>query len=133
MRNFFFYAHSGFRYMILLLGVATILYALFAASTKRPYDKPMRALSSGLAGAMHLQILLGFALIFAGRFSPGIAIHFVTMLLAAAAAQIPVSVMRRRPEEEKSQLPHAVWAAVALAIVAAGILAIGRPIIGSGS
>ncbi len=132
MQNFFFDGHSGFRYLILLLGVATVLYALFGAITKRPYDKPMRALSSGLAGAMHLQILLGFALLFSGRFSPAIAIHFLTMLLAATSAQIPVSVMRRRPAEEKSYLPHAVWAVLALALVAAGLVAIGRPIVGSG-
>lgn len=132
MRNFFFYGHSGFRYLILLLGVATILYALFGAITKRPYDKPMRALSSGLAGAMHMQILLGFALIFSGRFYPAVAIHFLTMLLAAASAQIPVSVMRRRPAEEKSYLPHAIWAGVALGLIAAGLMAIGRPIVGSG-
>lgn len=132
MRNFFFYAHSGFRYLILLLGVATVLYALFSTLTKRPYDKPMRALSSGLAGAMHVQILLGFALIFSGRFFPAVALHFLTMLLAAASAQIPVSVMRRREEEDKTQLPHAIWAAVALALIVAGILALGRPILGSG-
>ncbi len=132
MQNFFFDGHSGFRYLILLLGIATVLYALFGAITKRPYDKPMRALSSGLAGAMHLQILLGFALLFSGRFSPAIAIHFLVMLLAAASAQIPVSVMRRRPAEEKSYLPHAIGAAVALALIAAGLVAIGRPIVGSG-
>ena len=132
MRNFFFYGHSGFRYLILLLGVATVLYALFGAITKRPYDKPMRAISSGLAAAIHMQILLGFALIFSGRFFPAVALHFLTMLLAAAAAQIPVSVMRRRPVEEKTFLPHAVWAVVALALIATGILIIGRPIVGSG-
>ena len=52
------------------------------------------------------------------------------MLFAAAAAQIPVSVMRRRPEELKSYLPHGIGALVALAAIAAGILAIGRPIVG---
>jgi len=132
MRNFFFYGHSGFRYLILLLGIATILYALFGAITKRPYDKPMRVLSSGLAGAVHVQILLGFSLIFSGRFYPAIAIHFLFMLLAAASAQIPVSVMRRRPIEERSYLPHAIWAVVALALIAGGVVAIGRPIVGSG-
>lgn len=132
MRNFFFYGHSGFRYLILLLGVATILYALFGAITKRPYDKPMRTLSSGLAAAMHMQILLGFALIFSGRFYPAVAIHFLVMLLAAASAQIPVSVMRRRPSEEESYLPHAIWAAVSLGLITAGLMAIGRPIVGGG-
>ncbi|MCH7564247.1 MAG: hypothetical protein IH968_10535 [Gemmatimonadetes bacterium] len=132
MLNFFFYGHSGFRYLILLVGIATVLYALFGAIAKRPYDKPMRALSSGLAGALHLQILLGLALIFSGRFYPAITIHFMIMLLAAASAQIPVSVMRRRPAEERSYLPHAIWAVVALGLVAAGVMAIGRPIVGSG-
>ena len=132
MRNFFFYGHSGFRYLVLLLGVATVLYALFGAITKRPYDKPMRAISSGMAAAIHFQILIGLALIFSGRFFPAVALHFLTMLLAAAAAQIPVSVMRRRPIEEKTYLPHAVWAMVALGLIATGIMIIGRPIVGSG-
>ena len=132
MRDFFFYGHSGFRYLVLLLGVATVLYALFGAITKRPYDKPMRAISSGMAAAIHFQILIGLALIFSGRFFPAVALHFLTMLLAAAAAQIPVSVMRRRPIEEKTYLPHAVWAMVALGLIATGIMIIGRPIVGSG-
>ena len=132
MSNFFFYAHSGFRYLILLVGVATVLYALFGVISKRPYDKPMRALSSGLAGVIHIQVLLGFALIFSGRFSQAVSIHFLAMFLAAAAAQIPVSVMRRRPAEEKTYLPHAIGAALVLALVAGGIMALGRPIVGSG-
>jgi hypothetical protein len=54
------------------------------------------------------------------------------MLLAATSAQIPVSVMRRRPIEERSYLPHAIWAVVALALIAGGVVAIGRPLVGSG-
>ena len=123
-------AHSGLRYLILLGGVLTVLYAAYGVASGRPYDKPMRILATSFVGTMHLQILLGLALLFSGRFQPALTGHIFMMLFAAAAAQIPVSVMRRRPEEQKSYLPHGVGALVALAVIAAGILAIGRPIVG---
>ena len=130
MSNFLLNAHSGLRYLILLGGVLTVLYAAFGVAARRPYDKPMRILASSFVGTMHLQILLGLALLFSGRFQPALTGHIFMMLFAAAAAQIPVSVMRRRPEGQKSYLPHGVGALVALAMIAAGILAIGRPIVG---
>ena len=125
----FFYAHSGVRYLALLLAVGVIVYALYGAATKRPYDKPMRILASAFAGTMHLQILLGIALGLTGRFAPQVMGHVMMMLFAAAAAQIPVSVMRRRAPEERSFLPHAVWSAVALGLMFGGVAAIGRPLI----
>jgi heme A synthase len=130
MSNFLLNAHSGLRYLILLGGVLTVLYAAFGVAARRPYDKPMRILASSFVGTMHLQILLGLALLFSGRFQPALTGHIFMMLFAAAAAQIPVSVMRRRPEEQKSYLPHGIGALAALAMIAAGILAIGRPIVG---
>ncbi len=130
MSNFLLNAHSGLRYRILLGGVLTVLYAAFGVASRRTYDKSMRILASSFVGTIHLQILLGLALLFSGRFQPALTGHIFMMLFAAAAAQIPVSVMRRRPEEQKSYLPHGVGALVALAMIAAGILAIGRPIVG---
>ena len=130
MSNIFFQAHSGLRYLVLLAGVLTVLYALYGVATKASYDRKIRILSSSFAGLIHLQILLGMALIFSGRFQPAVAGHLVMMIFAAAAGQIPVSVMRRRPEEDKTYLPHGVWALVSLGAIVAGIMAIGRPVIG---
>lgn len=130
MSNFFLNAHSGLRYLILLGGVLTVLYATYGTASGRTYDKTMRIVASSFVGTIHLQILLGLALLFSGRFQPAVMGHLFMMLLAAAAAQIPVSVMRRRPDEQKSYLPHAVGALAALAMIAAGILAIDRPIVG---
>jgi|TARA_B100000809_G_C14666500_1_gene361576 hypothetical protein len=130
MNNLFFNAHSGLRYLILLAGVSTVLYAVYGMVSGRPYDKTMRILSSSFVGTIHLQILLGVALIISGRFQPALTGHIFMMLFAAAAAQIPVSVMRRRPEEAKSYTPHGVGALAALAFIVGGIMAIGRPILG---
>ncbi len=130
MSNFVLNAHSGLRYLILLAGVLTVFYAMYGAVAGRSYDKGMRILATSFVGTIHLQLLLGLALIFSGRFQPALTGHIFMMLFAAAAAQIPVSVMRRRPEETKSFLPHGVGAIAALGLIAAGILAIGRPIVG---
>lgn len=126
----FFYAHSGIRYIVLLLGLAVLVYGIYGAATSRAYDKPMRRLASGFAGSMHLQILSGLALGLTGRFAPQVIGHVMMMLFAAAAAQIPVSVMRRRPPEERTYLPHVIWTLVAFGLVYWGMAAIGRPLVG---
>ena len=128
MGNFLLNAHSGLRYLILLGGVLTVLYAVYGVVSGRAYDKAVRILATSFAGTIHLQILLGLALLLSGRFPPALTGHIFMMVFAAVSAQIPVSVMRRRPEEAKSYLPHGVGALVAL--IAAGILAIRPSIFG---
>ena len=130
MSNFLLNAHSGLRYLILLGGILTVLYATYGVVSGRAYDKTIRILSSSFAGTLHLQILLGLAMLLSGRFSSALIGHIFMMVFAAASAQIPVSVMRRRPEETKSYLPHGIGALAALVVIAFGILAIGRPIVG---
>jgi hypothetical protein len=131
MANGFFMAHSGWRYLILLGGIAMLGYALYGQLTGKPYDKRMRILGSAYAGLMHMQILLGVAMIFAGTFDPKAGLHIITMGFAAACAQIPVSVMRRRPEAERTFGPHAVFGALSIVLVVLGIVSLGRPIVGS--
>lgn len=120
------HAHSGLRYLVLLLGVLALVYALWGLIARRPYDRGMRILGSGFVGLLHLQVLLGFILLVSGIFQPMLIGHIFLMLLAAVAAQIPVSVMRRRPVEERGYLPHAVGTLVALGLIWAGVMAIGR-------
>ncbi|MDE2772653.1 MAG: hypothetical protein OXI46_02965 [Gemmatimonadota bacterium] len=126
-----FYAHSGVRYLVLLVGAVALVHAIFGATTRRPYGRPMLALASTFAGLMHLQVLLGLALLFADRFYPALTGHIVLMVLAAVVAQIVPSVMRRRTPLKRSFAPHVISVTVALALITAGIVAIGRTPFGS--
>ena len=125
------YAHSGIRYLVLLFGAATLLYAIYGVATGRQYDKRMRVVSVLFAGSLHLNVLLGLGLIFMGQFYPALIGHVFMMVGAAVVAQIVPSVMRRRVEEERTYLPHVVNTLIAMALVVGGIMAIGRPIFGS--
>ena len=116
--------HAGLRYLILLAGVAALVRAGHGLVTGAPYDKAMRVLGGIFAGLIHLQILLGLGLLFARQFYPALIGHVMLMVFAAVAAQIVPSVMRRRPEEERTYGPHVVGTLVALGLIVAGILAV---------
>ena len=127
----FFSIHSGVRYLVLLAGVLALAYALYGAVTRRPYDRAMFMLARSFAGLTHLQVVLGTALLFTRRFYGALAGHIVSMLLAAVAATIAPAVMRRRQPADRSWWPHVIATAAALALMAVGIMAIGRSPLGS--
>lgn len=123
-------AHSGFRYLVLLMGVVVIAYAVYGLATKQDYDKRMRVLSAIFTGVLDLTVLLGIANLFTGMFYPQLGGHIVMMILAAVLAHVVHGVMKRRPPEAQTFMPHIVGTVLVLACVVGGILAIGRPIVG---
>lgn len=124
------HAHSGFRYLALLFGLAVILYAIYGLVTKREYDTRMRILSAAFVGSLDITVLLGFANLFAGRFYPQLGGHIVMMILAAAVAHVVHAVMKRRPDDQRSYTPHLVGTVIVLGMIVAGLMAIGRPVVG---
>jgi heme A synthase len=124
------HAHSGFRYLVLLMGLVVIAYAVYGIVTKREYDRQMRILSALFTASIDLTVLLGFANIFTGTFYPQLGGHIVTMVLAAAVAHVVHGVMKRRPDDQRSFTPHLIGTVIVLGMVAAGTMAIGRPIVG---
>jgi diacylglycerol kinase len=112
------------------MALVVILYAAYGIATKREYDRQMRILSALLTAALDLTVLLGFATIFAGTFYPQLGGHIVMMVLATAVAHVVHGVMKRRPDDQRSFAPHLVGTAIVLGMVVAGIMAIGRPVVG---
>ena len=124
-------AHSGFRYLVLLLGVLVIAYAAYGLATKREYDQNMRILSLAFTGVLDLTVLLGVATLFVGQFYPQLGGHIVMMVLAAVVAHVVSAVMKRRPVEERTYAPHVIGTVIVLGIIATGIISIGQSVIGS--
>ena len=126
-----FAAHSGLRFLVLVGGLFVVLYAAIGFFGKREYSGAMARLASVFAGLLHLQLLVGFALLFTQPFYTAIIGHLFMMLAAAAVAQFTTSVVKRRPQEQKTYGPHLVGGILALAFVAGGIMAIGRGVLES--
>ncbi|XXF79898.1 hypothetical protein P2318_09170 [Myxococcaceae bacterium GXIMD 01537] len=126
--NFLFHAHSGLRYLVLLVGVAAIVYFAVGLATKRPVTKAVRILGSAYAGLLDLQVLLGIVLVAMGRYYPQLIGHIVMMLLAAGVAHGLLVANRRRPQP--GYLLPLLAVAISLALIAGGIMAIGRSLLG---
>lgn len=125
------HTHSGLRYIILALGLLVLIVSLLGVLQKKPYSKLMRVSASIFAGSLHLQVLVGFFLLVSGRFYPALIGHIFLLLFAAVIAQVPVSVLRRRPMEERTYMPHLVSTVVALGLIWAGVASIGRGLLES--
>ena len=123
-------AHSGFRYLVLVGGLVLVAYAAYGALTNRAYDPRMRVLSAVFVGVLDVTVLLGFINLFTGTFYPMLGGHIVMMILAAVVAHVVHRVMKRRPPEQQTYVPHLVGTLIVLGMVVAGIMAIGRPIVG---
>lgn len=122
-----FHAHSGLRFLVLLAGVFDLAVLVAALAGKKPFSKLHRIAGAAFAGLLHLQVLLGVAMVAMGRYYPALVGHIVMMLVAAVAAQLTQSLNRRRAEPTVG-LPL-VGVAVALVCIVAGILAIGRGVL----
>ena len=119
-------AHSGIRFLVLLAGLVVVLYGLWGLAGKRPYTPLMGRLASAFTGLLDLQILIGVGVLFTRPFGTQLIGHLMMTVLAAVVAHVTTSVVRKRPEDQKTFGPHVAGAALALALIAGGIMAIGR-------
>ena len=126
-----FAAHSGLRFLVLVGGLFVVLYAAVGFFGKREYSPAMARLVTVFTGLIHLQVLIGGAVLFTRPFSTTLIGHIFMMLAAAVVAQFTSSVVKRRPPEARSYGPHLVGAILALVFVALGVMAIGRGVLQS--
>lgn len=119
-------AHSGLRYLILLLGVAGVVYFAVGWGTNRDYDRAARILGMSFTGFLHLQVVLGILLVVSGIYYPALNGHLVLMLAAAAAATVLIRRGRRAPEAGHGHALSLAGVLLALLLIVGGILSIGR-------
>lgn len=123
---FLYHAHSGLRYLVLLVAFVAVLYLAFGLLTRRAWDGPARGLTAAFTGMLDLQLVFGILLLFFRPFYPALIGHLVTMLLAIAAAH-GFSVAARKAADDRRRYGLALTGVVlALVLVAGGIMSIGR-------
>lgn len=126
--NFLFQAHSGLRYLVLLAGLVALAYFVSGLAMKRPVGKGVRILGSAFVGLLDLQGLLGLIMVAMGRFYPQLIGHIVMMVLATAETHALLVINRKRPNP--GYVLPLIAVLVALALIAGGIMAIGRGVLG---
>ncbi len=117
--NTVFAAHSGLRFLILLAGVVALVICL---TQKPPFSKAARISCAAYLGLMHLQVVMGLAMVAMGTWYPKLIGHLVLMLVAAIGAQVLVS-RNRRSAVPGYRLPL-IAVGGSLLLILAGIMAI---------
>jgi len=123
-----FHAHSGLRYLVLLAGVVALGFFLYGKLRGQTFARPAPAVLAAFVGLVDLQVVLGLILYFGGRTAPGILSHLALMVGAAVVLHVASMIRRRRPQPAGFGLPLA-GVALALVLIVAGILSIGRSVV----
>ena len=128
--NALFHAHSGLRYLVLLAALVALVALAYGLATSRP-TRATRVLPAIFTGLLDLQILLGAALVMGGRFPDAVVGHLVMMVLAAVIAHGSSIVARRSADDRRELVIRFAGVLLSVALIAAGIMAIGRGVFGS--
>jgi heme A synthase len=128
-----FFAHSGLRYLVLIAGFAALAYYIYAVVTKGGDERKSRIFGSAFVGLLDLQIVIGIIMVALGLFYSALIGHLVLMLGAAGVAHGALILARSSPTPERADSIRLAGVVLALLFVVGGIMAIGRPVLGTGS
>lgn len=123
-----FQAHSGIRFLVLLVGVVAVILCALGEVQKKEFGKAARIACSAFVGMMHLQVLVGIAVAVTGPWYGALYGHVALMAGATLLAQVTVSRNRRLPKPGH-RLPL-IGVGGALLMIVIGISAIGRSPLG---
>lgn len=128
MTNMLFHAHSGVRYLVLLIGVIALVAFLYSQITRKPLNAG-KGIMAAFVGVIDLQVLLGLILVFLMPFYGALIGHLVLMVGAVAVAHASASIARKKPEADRANTIRLIGVVVTLILVVGGIMAIGRSIV----
>jgi hypothetical protein len=129
MYNFAFNAHSGFRYLVLLVGLLTALYALVGLIRKTPVNKPALTLLRVFVVTLDIQMVLGILTLISGRFFGQLIGHLVLMTAAIAVAHLGAVRLKKAEPAQRGYGMVLASALIPLVLIVGGILAIQRAIV----
>jgi cytochrome bd-type quinol oxidase subunit 2 len=128
--NMLYHAHSGLRYLVLLAAVVAIVGVAYTLATRRGV-RAAHVLPTIFTGLLDLQILLGIGLVLGGVFPDIVIGHLIMMVLAAVAAHGSSIIANRADSERRALTIRLVGTVAALVLIAVGIMALGRSVLGT--
>jgi hypothetical protein len=129
MYSFAFNAHSGLRYLILLLAVLTALVALAGLVRKQPASNAGLTMLRIFTILLDIQVVLGIVTLVTGTFRAQLIGHIVMMIAAVAVAHLGLVRLKKATPEGRGSGQLLAASLIPLLLVVAGILAIQRPIV----
>lgn len=121
-----YHAHSGLRYLVLVAGVIALVVFAIGLFKRHPYGRPARIAGASFTGLLHLQVLLGLALLGLGDWHPAVAGHLMMMLLAAVAAPLALGRAKRSTDARRAHVLALGGTLLVLLLIVGGVMAIGR-------
>ena len=143
------YLHSWNRWIILIAGLMTILFAIAGISNKKEYTKRDRVTSLVFISSLHLQLLIGLLLYFVlspvtlhalsdfgaamkdGAIRYWAVEHSLVNLIAIFVAQTGSIIIKRKQSSRAKFKSTLVWNSIALVLILAmipmGMMGVERP------
>lgn len=136
-----FHLHSGVRYLVLMLLILVIAFAIAGMNSNKPFKRLDDKMSLWLMITTHTQFLLGIVLYFVSPFvqfsgetmkEPTIrywtAEHVVGMLIAVMLITVARSSSKRMTDDKAKFKRLALFNGIALLVIVLTIYQSGRPI-----
>lgn len=125
--NFFLQFHSGWRFLVFLVTLLTILFFAYALATKSTSAKRETTFLKMWAGVVDMQVTLGIILaalfIIDGRWYGALMGHVVMGMLIMVVGHIP-AIYQRLNGEPSAQVRRIMGVALPIAVIVLAIIGI---------
>lgn len=119
-------AHSGWRYLVLILLVVALVQAISGWLGKKPYTEGNRKINLFTLIFMHIQVLMGLVLYFISPVVKGLGYwkmeHISMMILAAVLVTIGNAKSKRGADDVIKHKTIALYFGLTLLVVVAAII-----------
>ena len=122
--NALFQAHSGLRYLVLLVAVVVIALLFAGWSSRRAYGRQARVGMAVFTGLLDLQLLLGIVLVAMGTWYGALMGHLVMMFLAVLAAHGLSAYARGQADPRRAHAISLAGVVLALLLIIGGLMSI---------
>ena len=124
MLNLLFHAHSGLRFLILVIGAITLIVQALGVYGRQLYQRPSRIAMAVFTGMLDLQLVLGLAMAAMGCMYPRLIGHVMTMVIAIVLVHACGVFARKQLDGRRAHIVALVGVVLGLALICAGIVAI---------